>query len=293
MQWNTSLNDDMLRVIVVMALEYVIYADESDEKGQYFSDFFGGVLIKSTELRAVIQALEETKEANNLHGELKWQKVTQNYLPKYMAFTDCFFEFIQNGDAKVRVMFTCNANVAVGLTNDHHRKKYTLLYYQFLKHAFGLQYSDDPGTKKVRFYLDDLPVSHEDRKEFRRHLANLNKNPGFRKAGIFVCEEEIADVNSKNHVVLQAIDIILGAMQFRLNDKHRIIPDGHRTRGKRTIAKERLYKHILSRVCEIRPNFNIGISTGCDQTQANRWHHPYRHWRFVPKNSTVDESKFK
>ena len=37
-------------------------------------------------------------------------------------------------------------------------------------------------------------------------------------------------------------------MAFRLNDKHKIKPPGQRTRGKRTIAKERLYKHISQRI---------------------------------------------
>ncbi len=62
-------------------------------------------------------------------------------------------------------------------------------------------------------------------------------------------KENIADVNSKDHVILQAIDVVLGAIQFRLNDKHTIIPEGKKRRGKRTLAKDRVYKHIQSRTC--------------------------------------------
>ena len=77
-------------------------------------------------------------------------------------------------------------------------------------------------------------------------------------------------------------------MQFRLNDKHKEKPPGKSQRGKRTIAKERLYKHINARVREVYPNFNIGVSTSVNGELSNRWEHPYRHWLFVPADSTLD-----
>lgn len=54
----------------------------------------------------------------------------------------------------------------------------------------------------------------------------------------------IAEVDSKNHVILQCIDIALGSMNFKLNnmDKEKM-PNSNRC-GKRTIAKEKLYKKI-------------------------------------------------
>lgn len=57
------------------------------------------------------------------------------------------------------------------------------------------------------------------------------------------------------------MDIILGAMNFKLNnmDKEKML--GSNRRGKRTIAKEKLYKNILRNIKTIYPNFNIGVST--------------------------------
>ena len=89
-------------------------------------------------------------------------------------------------------------------------------------------------------------------------------------------------MNSHDHDILQCLDIVLGAIQFRLNDKHKQKPAGARRRGKRTIAKERVYRHINLAIRTIRPNFNIGITTGTDGNLSNRWHQPYRHWLFVP-----------
>ena len=74
-------------------------------------------------------------------------------------------------------------------------------------------------------------------------------------------------------------------MAFRLNNLHKEIPIGEKRRGKRTIAKEKLYKFIHKKICEIRPNFNIGITTGIDGDIYNRFLHPYRHWLFIPNSS--------
>jgi hypothetical protein len=59
-------------------------------------------------------------------------------------------------------------------------------------------------------------------------------------------------------------------------------------RGKRTIAKERLYKHINKKICEIRPRFNVGITTGLDGDTRNKLLHPYRHWLFIPNHRLAD-----
>lgn len=88
------------------------------------------------------------------------------------------------------------------------------------------------------------------------------------------------------------MDIILGAMAFRLNDLHKERPEGSIIRGKRTIAKEKLYKHINNRIRQIYPNFNIGISTTKSPIEKI-WELPYRHWKFIPKEFMVDETRFK
>lgn len=114
------------------------------------------------------------------------------------------------------------------------------------------------------------------------HVANLKIRRG-----------DIGEVDSKNHVLLQCLDVVLGSIAFRLNDLHKMKIPGTNRRGKRTIAKEKLYKHILEKIRRIHHNFNIGVSTGTGRVQANRWEHPYRHWKFVPRDFKVDGSKFK
>jgi hypothetical protein len=274
--------------------ELVIYTDESDKEGKYFSNFYGGALVRSTDLAQVIQRLEDAKLAQNFFGEVKWQKVTSNYLDKYKALLGEFLDLVAEDRIKVRIMFTQNRLVPQGLTSEQRQNEFHLLYYQFLKHSFGLPYANDGRTPlRVRVNLDQLPANAEQNAAFKSFVLRLNHNPKFRAAKVAFAADQIAEVQSHDHVVLQCLDVVLGAMCFRLNDKHLEKPAGKKQRGKRTIAKEKLYRFLNARIRKIYPEFNVGQSTGMLGNPANRWNHPYCHWKFIPKDYQVDHTKNK
>ena len=266
-----------------MSKEYIIYYDESVAKGAHFSNFYGGALIASTDIDLVREKIKAAKAALNLKGEVKWQKITEPYKEKYLALIDMFFDLIAANKVKIRIMFTQNMYAARSLTEFHKEEEYFILYYQFIKHAFGLMYHPPASSPtRIRLLLDQLPDTKEKSEKFKGFLCGLSHNPEFRSARLVIERDNISDVSSHDHDILQCLDIILGAMQFRLNEKHKEIPLGLKRRGKRTRAKEAIYKHINARIRLLHPGFNIGISTGLDGPIANRWDHAYRHWRFVP-----------
>lgn len=76
-------------------MEYILYCDESSGKGPKFSDFFGGCLVSSNDLNDVIATLENKKNTLGLTGEVKWTKVTENYLYKYQELITLFFDFVK------------------------------------------------------------------------------------------------------------------------------------------------------------------------------------------------------
>ena len=274
--------------------ELVIYTDESDKDGKYFSNFYGGVLVRSTDLAPAIEQLERAKARLHFHGEVKWQKVTENYLDKYQDLMGEFFDLVDEDRIKVRIMFTQNRLVPTALTPEQRQNEFHLLYYQFLKHAFGLPYATDgQHAIHIRVNLDQLPENREQNAAFKSFVLRLNHNPQFRAASVEFRPDQIAEVASHDHVLLQCLDVVLGAMCFRLNDKHKEKPPGKWRRGKRTVAKEKLYKFMLGRIRSIYPNFNIGESTGTAGDVANRWRHSYRHWKFVPQKHRVDNTKAK
>ncbi len=270
-----------------MAQEYIIYCDESSGKGAHFSDFYGGALVQSEHLQEVISTLERRKKELNFGGEVKWNKVPGHvaYTQKYMDLMTCFFDLIAAGKIKVRIMFRQNTIQARNLTKEHLEQKYFILYYTFIKRGFGLDCSPVvAGGVRVRIYPDKIPDTAEQMERFRSFLVALARRPEFRQRGIKIHKEDVTDVVSHDHVILQCLDVVLGAMHFRLNDFHKEIPEGKRQRAKRTRSKEKVYKHINARIRSIYPGFNIGTSTA-QRAEDSRWADPYRHWRLIPRKA--------
>ncbi len=156
-----------------------------------------------------------------------------------------------------------------------------------IKHAFGIKYANSDDFDDVRFsiYLDKIPDNKNQMEQFRQYLSAIPSSQGFQSSRITIAAQDIAEIDSHKHCILQGLDIILGSMHFRLNHYHKIKEKGARKRGKRTIAKEKLYNHINAKIREIYPNFNIGITTGRRDGLVDSWRHRYRHWLFTPTNS--------
>lgn len=272
--------------------EYVLYCDESVQEGTYYSNFYGGVLVGGSVIFAVSRKLDACKVSLNLLSEVKWQKVTDNYLEKYIALSDAFFDEIKAGNLKVRIMFRQSACKPIGLSQAQLDETYYKLYYQFIKHAFGFSEFPKRGhPTQLRIYFDQFPDTGEQIARFRGYILGLNGSRAFLDAKLSTRPDSVVEVRSHEHVLLQCLDIVLGAMAFRLNNLHKVVPEGKHRRGKRTVAKEKLYKHILARICELHPNFNIGITTGGGKASA--WTKPYAHWAFVPKDHDFDTSRTK
>ncbi len=273
-----------------MKKQYVIYADESHRKGKFYSNFYGGALVDYCKLEKISSKLNNKKYELGLLGEVKWTKVTSQYLDKYIELINFFFKYVNSNKIKIRIMFRQNANVPKKLSREHEEKEYFLLYYQFIKHAFGIDYCNKNASDNVilKMYFDKLPDTKKKNKEFKGYIYALNDF--FCINNIHIYNEDIAEVDSKNHVILQCMDIILGAMNFKLNDMDKEKMPGSNRRGKRTIAKEKLYKTILKNIKQNYKNFNIGISTSTRGDFSNNWKDPYRHWCFKSKNSVFDSS---
>ena len=112
-----------------MAKELIIYCDESSKDGEFYSNFYGGALVKSTDQQIVIDGLNEIKEALHLHGEVKWSKITAPYVDKYIRLLEIFFDFIEQDIVKMRVMFTQNAYEPRHISKEQREQSYYLLYY--------------------------------------------------------------------------------------------------------------------------------------------------------------------
>ena len=276
-------------------MEYILYCDESTGKGRYYSDFYGGVLVNLSDFDEIRSVLEDQKIKFGLFGEIKWTKVTAYYLDKYIRIIDKFFDYFEAGKLRMRVMFRQSAIIAANLTQEQKRGHYHLLYYQFIKHAFGFRYCN-PGHNSdvfLRVYFDKIPDTKIQNEEFKAHILGLQSLKSFRLARVKIRQDDIVEIDSKDHVIQQCMDIVLGSMSFRLNNMHLERNQEIGIIGKKTKAKEKLYKHCLSRIRRLdHPDFNIGITTS-EQTPTDRWTDSYRHWNFVPSEFVEDKTRYK
>lgn len=269
---------------------YIIYADESEKRGRYFSNFFGGVLLSASEQQQISFELNAKKAELGLNHEVKWQNVDPTCVDRYIEFIRFYFEYVASARLKVRIMFTQNMRVPTNLQSRHHDDQYFLLYYQFIKHAFGLKYADHNPyqTVLVTILPDKIPDTAERVGRFKDYLCRIPSSRFMHGENLCIPRDSIADVDSREHVILQGLDLILGSMCSRLNEKLRDKPPGKRRRGKRTVAKERLYKEINGLIRGIYPNFNVGVGTACHYGPSDRWTQPYRHWLFMPTQHVMD-----
>lgn len=236
------------------------------------------------------------KRELGLQEEVKWAKTNVCVMPRYKEMVRAFFDEMEAGCLVMRVMFTQNSQVPTGLTQDHHDNEYYYLYYQFLKHGFGLRHMPmHARPPKLRIYLDEIGDTKEQISKFRGYIGALAKDSYIRKLGIILKGEDITEVRSHDHILLQCLDVVLGSMSFRLNNKHLEKPPGQLHRGKRTRAKEELYKFILTEIKRVskKPAFNIGASTGISEYPVGRWRDPYLHWIFKPKEFEYDATRSK
>ncbi|MCC8117602.1 MAG: DUF3800 domain-containing protein [Bacteroidales bacterium] len=273
---------------------HYIYLDESEKNGTYFSNFYGGILIDSQNLKEFNERINKVITLMDLDGEeIKWQKVNAYTFPKYLKIIDELFTILEEGKAKIRLFFRHNKNIAVGLTPLQKHDEYTMLYYQFIKNSFGLTYAPHNKSHKLRIIFDEMPIGQSQKVNFKKCLMALFNTPEMKAHRVSLEWGDIAEVDSKNHLPLQMVDLILGCICFRLNDKHKAKDSVSGKRGRRTILREKIYKHLLNRIRRLTyPNFNIGFSTSINKV-SEKWSNPYLHWRFVPIHSIIDESKAK
>lgn len=256
------------------------------QKELFILIFFGGCIVPANRRTSIENALNAQKAALNINAEVKWTKITENYVDKYCELIHLFFDFVRSGDIRIRIMFRKTSDQYLRENMPQKDERYFKLYYQFLKHSFGFTTNKEiTGDYYVHFYMDELPDHSIRANAFKDFLCGLPAIHDMEQSGLHIRKRDIGEVRSHDHVLLQCTDIILGAMYFKLNKLNEVIPEGKSRRGKKTIAKEKMYKFILKEIQTIHPHFNVGISTGFRDYENPHWESPYEHWCFKPNET--------
>ena len=142
--------------------------------------------------------MEGIKADAQIFEEIKWTKTNAFTLPAYQQMMDAFFAFVADDLVKVRIMFRQNAHEALNLTTEQRDLGYFLLYYQFIKHAFGFQFSN-PTDEPIylRPYFDELPDNALKCENFKNQIFALQSIWPFKQARVCIRRDDIVEVNSK------------------------------------------------------------------------------------------------
>lgn len=251
--------------------KYIITCDESTRHGAKYSYFYGGVIIPENKYESISKKLNLYKENIGLPHEMKRTKIDMTNVSRYIDMLDFFFTFVKSGDIRVRVMFSDNRDLEVIPKKEN--QTFVKFYYLFIRHAFALPYAGE--DIRLRLIFDELPESAATRKEFKSYLiSNLTHIPNEdAKNSVIIEQDSIEEVDSKKHIILQCADVIVGLIDFILNDPHNQAID----KSRKWHAKHKLSEVLLDYIEQLHPNFELCTTTRPTKG-INAWLDKYRHF---------------
>jgi hypothetical protein len=78
-------------------MRYIIYCDESDDKGLFYSNFYGGALLESSARQAIEARLTAAKGDKFSGSEFKWTKICPYNEEAYISFVREIFALVSEG----------------------------------------------------------------------------------------------------------------------------------------------------------------------------------------------------
>ncbi len=146
-----------------MAQIFEVYADEawthsaaaSCEENRYWR-FFGGVFGSHGAMDHLEKKLRQVSQTHGLKKEVGWKNIFSGNIDCYKLLVECFFDHLHSTDIKYRQIFLDRKYIHVpydGASSAAVEVQFKL-YYQFLKHSFGLSHIPHQGAE-VRFILDN------------------------------------------------------------------------------------------------------------------------------------------
>lgn len=254
---------------------YVIVCDESTRHGANYSYFYGGAIIKESNYQKINEVLGMFSQSKGL-GEVKRTKITLNNCRSYIELLDLFFTYVKSADVKARIMFTKNEELDV--LPKAVDETYCKFYYLFLRYAFSIYYAKRDISLRLTF--DDLPETKEACKKLKTYLVNnLNIVTVDYGNKVHLVADDIEEVDSKKHIILQCMDVIMGLVDFHLN-----ATEAARS-SKRGQARSYVWKFVLAKINEIHENFVL-TETTMPLYSHKGWNNIYKHFVFKHKNKT-------
>lgn len=279
-------------------MEYEICADEawthsSPPLNRYWC-FLGGLMGPQSEMDRLESLLKSITDRRKVFREVKYGSVTPEVLDCYLELIEQLFQYIRKSDLRYRQTFLDRSYVYCPAELSESRSDLDIqyrIYYQFIKHQFGLKYLpvDNSGMDhRIYIRLDDHS-SQKHKDQLRKYIEELPNKYERNDMKVFV-----SYVNSRRLRRLQVCDLLMGAAGFYGNKMHLRRDSGKRGMKPNQAARHKLAKFIYGHLrlldSDIRGSraFNWFESTGKDGQWSNRLHHKIRIWKFIPRRYKID-----
>lgn len=190
-------------------MRYDLYCDESrqdllvkkssiNRNNRYVC--IGGIMLKRENREMIKSNIKELKEKYSVHGELKWGNVSNNKIDFYLELIDMFFKY---DDLDFRTIVIDATEVDNDTFNESdHELGYYKFYYQLLVHWI---------TSNNKYYVFTDCKTNKDKyrlKELKRILNRVCRAE---------CVEIIQPINSKESLLLQLQNVLMGAVGYKFN----------------------------------------------------------------------------
>ena len=168
--------------------------------------FLGYVSCAYNQVKAHTDRIKDIKTVHHFYAEIKWNKVSMSKLKFYLDLVDYFF----STDLKFRAIGIDKTKVCCDDFDDF----YYSMYHNLLIHDINI-------THTYNVYLDIRDTLSTRKVGKLKSLLNI-------KYGAF---KNVQNINSKESVLLQLADFILGALSYEKNE------EVHRNEAKRRVVE--------------------------------------------------------
>lgn len=209
---------------------YHIYCDESSTTTGRFM-VIGGIIFPSIASADIQRGMSNKKDSLGLLHEIKWDTISNNNVDRYIELFKYFYYLTQAGKI-------CFKAIVVDKSKYDNKKHINIkdtpfykMYFQLLYHKFCKLWYKQNKNSLFAIFPDEKSsnISLLDLKSY------LNKTIRNYLGGGTVVTEIIPQV-SENSIVIQIIDLFIGAMTYYLN--------GHMSKPEASKAKKKFIQAI-------------------------------------------------
>jgi hypothetical protein len=195
-----------------------VYCDESNTDGNKPHPVYGAILVAKEDIREVQRELAEWRRREQMHGELKWEKVRGGFrLRKYKSLVDLLFLLIKRRrllQFKAIILDKRAPEYRTFSKGDDELGFYKFYYHWLLRYFAPFPLDHGCGLEVL---IDERSVKGDPYTKLFHTLNNGIRKELKAKRDVVTL---VKPLNSEQFDLLQAADVLMGAIGFHSQGFH-------------------------------------------------------------------------